>query len=134
MAPIREFSVPEAQLPLLKQYLAKGDVPVDAESPEEAGPPRGHITFIDNAVDPTTGTIRVKGAFGNADRRLWPGQFVNVTTTLANDPNALVVPSVAVQGGQQGTYVFVIRTTAPSNCGRSRSDARAATTRLSARA
>jgi len=104
------FAVPEAQLPTLKQYLMKGDVPADAASPEEAsGPSKGHITFIDNAVDPTTGTIRVKGSFTNADRRLWPGQFVNVTVTLANDPRALVVPSVAVQGGQQGNYVFVVK-------------------------
>jgi multidrug efflux system membrane fusion protein len=104
------FSVPEAQLALLKRYLAQGVVHVEAEPPSAGDKPStGTITFVDNAVDPTTGTIRVKGSFANAERRLWPGQFVNVVMTLATDPNALVVPSVAVQGGQQGTYVFVVK-------------------------
>jgi multidrug efflux system membrane fusion protein len=103
------FAVPEAQLPLLKEHLAKGTVHVEAESPsDEEGASEGHITFVDNSVDPTTGTIRLKGAFPNRDRRLWPGQFVNVIITLATDPAALVVPSVAVQMGQQGSYVFVV--------------------------
>jgi len=104
------FAVPEAQLPMLKQYLAKGGVKVAAEAPtDEEGPSAGRISFVDNAVDPTTGTIRVKGMFANADHRLWPGQFVNVVMTLATDPNAIVVPSVAVQVGQQGSYVFVVK-------------------------
>lgn len=104
------FAVPEAQLPLLNQYLAKGSVKVEAESPSDAeAASQGHITFVDNAVDPTTGTIRIKGSFQNTDRKLWPGQFVNVVMTLATDPNAIVVPSVAVQGGQQGSYVFVVK-------------------------
>jgi len=104
------FAVPEAQLPMLKQYLAKGAVRVQADAPgDEGAPPEGRISFVDNAVDPTTGTIRVKGIFPNADRRLWPGQFVNVVMTLASDPDALVVPSVAVQVGQQGSYVFVVK-------------------------
>lgn len=104
------FAVPEAQLPTLKQYLARGAVHVEAEAPaDEEGPSEGHITFVDNAVDATTGTIRVKGSFPNAHRRLWPGQFVNVVMTLATDPDALVVPSVAVQVGQQGSYVFVVK-------------------------
>jgi multidrug efflux system membrane fusion protein len=63
---------------------------------------------VDNSVDQTTGTIRIKGTFPNADRRLWPGQYVNVVVTLSTDPNAIVVPSVAVQAGQQGSYVFVV--------------------------
>jgi len=104
------FAVPEAQLPLLKQYLAKGAVHVQAEAPsEDDRPSEGRITFVDNAVDPTTGTIRVKGSFPNGDARLWPGQFVNVVMTLATDPDALVVPSAAVQVGQQGSYVFVVK-------------------------
>ena len=64
---------------------------------------------MDNAVDTTTGTIKVKGTFPNDDRRLWPGQFVNVNLTLSTDPNAIVVPAPAVQTGQQGTYVFVVK-------------------------
>ena len=65
----------------------------------------GRITFVDNSVDQATGTIRVKGTFPNTDRRLWPGQYVNVVVTLTTDPNAIVVPSVAVQAGQQGSFV-----------------------------
>lgn len=104
------FAVPEAQLPVLQQYLAKSGVRVDAEAPGDGeGPSEGRITFVDNAVDPTTGTIRVKGSFANADRRLWPGQFVNVVMTLTNDPDTIVVPSVAVQVGQNGNYVFVVK-------------------------
>ena len=104
------FAIPEAQLPMLKEYLAKGNVRVEAAPPTGEGrPSEGHITFVDNAVDATTGTIRVKGSFNNADRRLWPGQFVNVVMTLATDPNAIVVPSAAVQSGQQGSYVFVVK-------------------------
>src|SRR5262245_46092013 len=105
------FAVPEAQLPALKRYVAaQGTLPATALAPTETGPPSsGSINFIDNAVDPTTGTIKVKGTFPNADRRLWPGQFVNVTVTLTSDPKAIVVPSTAVQTGQQGLYVFVVK-------------------------
>lgn len=103
------FGVPEAQLPELKRYLAKGGVRVSAVAPNEEGPSAGRIDFIDNAVDQTTGQIKVKGSFPNTDRRLWPGQFVNVTVTLTTDPAALVVPSVAVQNGQQGPYVYVVK-------------------------
>src|SRR5205823_5416069 len=105
------FSVPEAQLPALKRFIAaQGTLPATAIAPTESGTPStGRVNFIDNAVDPTTGTIKVKGTFPNDDRRLWPGQFVNVTVTLTTDPNAIVVPSAAVQNGQQGTYVFVIK-------------------------
>ena len=105
------FSVPEAQLPALKRFIAaQGTLPASAIAPTESGAPStGRINFIDNAVDPTTGTIKVKGTFPNDDRRLWPGQFVNVTVTLTSDANAIVVPSVAVQTGQQGTYVFTVQ-------------------------
>lgn len=105
------FSVPEAQLPALKRFLgAQGTLPAEASAPTDPGAPStGRINFIDNAVDPTTGTIKVKGTFPNQDRRLWPGQFVNVTVTLTSDPHAIVVPSAAVQTGQQGTYVFVVK-------------------------
>jgi membrane fusion protein, multidrug efflux system len=106
------FSVPEAQLPALKRYMAaQGTLPATAIPPTDTGAPSsGRVNFIDNAVDPTTGTIKVKGTFPNEDRRLWPGQFVNVTVTLTADPAAIVVPSPAVQTGQQGTFVFVVKT------------------------
>src|SRR5438552_2479208 len=68
----------------------------------------GHITFIDNAVDATTGTIKIKGSFPNEDRRLWPGQFVNVVVTLKTD-SAVVVPTAAIQAGQQGDFAFVVK-------------------------
>ncbi len=104
------FSVPEAQLPTLKRFMAaQGTLPVIASIPADtAGPSTGRVNFIDNAVDPTTGTIKVKGTFPNDDRRLWPGQFVNVTVRLTSDPNAIVVPTPAVQTGQQGTFVFIV--------------------------
>jgi len=104
------FAVPEARLSELKRYLAGGTLNVKATPPNDEGPAAlGKIAFVDNAVDETTGTIRVKGTFPNTDRRLWPGQYVNVVVTLTTDPKAIVVPSVAVQNGQQGTYVFVVK-------------------------
>lgn len=104
------FAVPEAQLPLLKRFMAAGQLIARAQPPGDTGAPStGRVNFIDNAVDPTTGTIKVKGTFANEDRRLWPGQFVNVAVTLTSDPKAIVVPTFAVQTGQQGTYVFVVK-------------------------
>jgi multidrug efflux system membrane fusion protein len=104
------FAVPEARLPELKRFMAAGALRVTALPPGDDGPPAvGTITFIDNAVAEDTGTIRIKGTFPNTDRRLWPGQFVNVVVTLTTDPKAIVVPSVAVQNGQQGLYVFVVK-------------------------
>jgi multidrug efflux system membrane fusion protein len=104
------FSVPEAMLPDLKRYMARGKLAVTALPPNDPGAPAtGLINFIDNAVDPTTGQIKVKGTFPNTDRHLWPGQFVNVNVTLSTEPNAIVAPSLAVQTGQQGTYVFVVK-------------------------
>src|SRR5579864_5890099 len=103
------FSIPEAMLPHFKRYLAAGTVKVSAKAPNEEGSAsRGQIDFIDNAVDNTTGMIKIKGTFPNEDRRLWPGQFVNVTVTLTVDPAALVVPTPAVQTGQQGNFVYVV--------------------------
>jgi len=104
------FGIPEARLPELKQYMAKGSVRVEALAPTDTGEPSvGRITFVDNAVDPTTGTIRIKGVFPNEARHLWPGQFVNITVTLTTDPHALVVPTTAVQTSQTGQYVFVVK-------------------------
>jgi membrane fusion protein, multidrug efflux system len=106
-----QFAIPEQQLADVKRYMNQGlrveAVPPGGGTPVQ--PIQGKLTFIDNAVDPTTGTIRLKGEFANADRRLWPGQFVDVILTLTTTPNAVVVPSQAVQTGQQGQYVFVIK-------------------------
>src|SRR5205807_5071782 len=92
------FAIPEAQLPAFKRYMTAGTVRVQARAPNDAGGASiGRITFVDNAVDQTTGTIKIKGTFGNENRRLWPGQFVNVAVTLTTDPSAIVVPTSAVQ-------------------------------------
>jgi multidrug efflux system membrane fusion protein len=104
------FGIPEAQLPELKRYMGQGSLHVEAIAPTDTGAASaGRITFVDNTVDPTTGTIKIKGTFSNSDRRLWPGQFVNIVLMLATDPAAIVVPAAAVQTGQQGTYVFVVK-------------------------
>jgi membrane fusion protein, multidrug efflux system len=82
---------------------------VDAEIPTVQVPAEhGVLSFINNTVDTTTGTILLKGLFRNENRRLWPGAFVNVSLTLDQIPGAILVPSAAVQTGQQGTYVFVV--------------------------
>jgi multidrug efflux system membrane fusion protein len=107
------FGIPEGQLPEFKRYLAQRAIQVEASPPNDAAPPaRGYVSFVDNAVDQTTGTIEVRGTFANESRQLWPGQFVNVTVTLGTDTNAIVIPTIAVQTGQQGQYVFVARSDA----------------------
>jgi len=103
------FGIPEGQLPAFKRYLAERTLRVEASAPSETAPSMGHITFIDNSVDATTGTIKIKGSFPNEDRRLWPGQFVNVVVTLKTDPAAVVVPTAAIQAGQQGDFAFVVK-------------------------
>jgi len=104
------FAVPESMLPAFRKYMAARTIRVEAKAPNDDGPPSvGKIDFIDIAVDSTTGTIKVKGTFPNEDRRLTPGQFVNVTVTLTTDRDAIVIPSPAVQSGQQGTFVYVIK-------------------------
>jgi membrane fusion protein, multidrug efflux system len=104
------FAVPEQNLANIKKFMAMGSLKVDAIIPgDEKRPAQGRLTFIDNAVDTTTGTIKVKGTFENNDRRLWPGQFINVVLTLTTQPNAVVIPISALQAGQAGQYVFVVK-------------------------
>jgi multidrug efflux system membrane fusion protein len=104
------FGIPESQLPDLKRYMARGALRVEAAPPTASGSPSvGRLAFVDNAVDQTTGTIAVRATFPNDDRRLWPGQFLNVTVTLDNDPAAIVVPTIAIQDSQQGKIVFVVK-------------------------
>jgi len=104
------FSVPEQNLQEIKKYMALGKLQVDALVPSNnERPEKGTVTFVDNAVDTSTGTIRLKGTFANRERKLWPGQFVNVVLTLTREPNAIVVPSQAIQTGQQGQYVYVVK-------------------------
>ena len=104
------FSVPEAQLGEIKKYMAQGKLPVSARPQDDtASAQTGVLTFIDNTVDPTTGTIKLKGTFQNEDNRLWPGEFVRVSLRLTMRPNATVVPNQAVQTGQDGQFVYVVK-------------------------
>ncbi len=105
-----DFSVPEQYLSEIKKYQTGGKLRVQAMPPAQGEQAeQGVLTFVNNTVDSATGTILLKGTFSNAGRRLWPGQFVNVVLTLTSQPNALVVPSQAVQTGQVGQYVFVVK-------------------------
>ncbi len=119
-----QFAIPEQQLSEVKRYMRSGKLRIQAISsggqpqPQQAAstgaaePSResadGELTFIDNAVDPATGTIKLKGTFANKSHNLWPGQFADVVLRLSTQPNAITVPSQAVQTGQQGQFVFVI--------------------------
>lgn len=104
------FSVPEAQLGDIKKYMAAGKLPVTAVGQDDTeGKESGVLTFIDNNVDMTTGTIKLKGTFPNASRKLWPGEFVRVSLRLTTEQNAVVVPNQAVQTGQDGSFVYVMK-------------------------
>ena len=111
VAPINvSFAIPESRLAELKRFMGKGTLAVQAKPPsDDVANSHGSISFIDNNVDQTTGTIKVKATFPNTDRRLWPGQFVNVIVALTKDPTAVVVPTAAVQVGQQGQYAYVVK-------------------------
>lgn len=106
--PVRvSFSIPETEIEALRQRqqaLATFVTPKMSSQPIE-----GKLSFINNTVDPTTGTLLLKAQFPNEDERLWPGEFVDVRLELGSDPNAEVVPAEAVQTGQAGTYVFVVQ-------------------------
>lgn len=120
------FTVPEAVLPQIQRARRAGTVPVhvlpvdgdttaadsgaaSATASTGMADPQGALTFIDNAVDTTTGTVQLKAQLRNPAGQLWPGQFVNVTLQLGVQPDALIVPTKSVQGGQQGSYVFVVQ-------------------------
>jgi multidrug efflux system membrane fusion protein len=104
------FGVPEAQLAAVKRYMAERKLAVRAKPQADEGPEEtGVLTFVDNNVDATTGTIKLKGTFENRLRRLWPGQFVRVTLQLTTQANAVVVPNQVIQTGQNGSFVFVVK-------------------------
>lgn len=111
LSPIHaSFTIPEKALPEVKRHMSAGQVVVQAELSGSAGPAeKGMISFLDNTIDPTTGTIRLKALFDNARKQLWPGQFVNLSITLETRTNAVVVPSQAIQTGQKGQFVFVVK-------------------------
>jgi multidrug efflux system membrane fusion protein len=104
------FSVSEQYLGDIKKYMSSGKLKVEVViGKDEKHPETGILTFVDNTVDTATGTIKLKATFTNRDRRLWPGQFVDAVITLTMQPNAVVIPSQALQTGQSGVYVFVIK-------------------------
>lgn len=104
------FSVPEQHLADLKRHMAGGKLEADARFQSDEGrPEKGTLAFVDNAVDRSTGTIKLKAEFTNKDRRLLPGQFVNVALTLSTQGDAVVVPSEAIQVGQEGQQVFIVK-------------------------
>jgi len=104
------FAVPEQTLPAIRGYLAKGPLTVDASSSASGKLlASGALVFIDNAVDASTGTIKLRARFANRDNALWPGQFVNTSLKLYDQKDAIVVPAAAIQTGPDGQYVFVIR-------------------------
>lgn len=105
-----KFTVPEKDLPEVRKHMTGGKLGVEAFlSAEDKVPAKGSLSFIDNTVDTSTGTIMMKATFSNQDRRLWPGQFVTVVMTLAVQQDVAVVPTGTVQTGQQGQYVYVVK-------------------------
>jgi multidrug efflux system membrane fusion protein len=103
------FSVPEQNLPAIRQRMAEASLPVLAKISGSSKSPRGTLTFINNTVDTNTGTILLRATFPNEDNVLWPGQFIEASLTLSNLVHATVVPSQAVQSGQNGEYLFVVK-------------------------
>jgi multidrug efflux system membrane fusion protein len=104
------FSVPEKHIAEIKKYMTKGKVRVNAAiGNDSANPVEGVLTFVDNAVDTATGTIKLKATFENLEKRLWPGLFVSVTVILTTQPDAIVAPSAAIQTGQKGQYAFIVK-------------------------
>jgi multidrug efflux system membrane fusion protein len=105
------FAVPESSLALIRQRARPGEaLKVTASVAGNAASARqGSLTFMDNTVDPTTGTILLKATFANQDEALWPGEYVDVVLTLAHEPGSIVVPTQAVQTGQSGQFVWVVK-------------------------
>lgn len=104
------FAIPEQNLAAVRKYMAAEKVPVSAViAGQENNPEVGVLSFIDNTVDKTTGTILCKATFTNEPKRLWPGLFVNVVVQLSSQPNAILAPSQAIQTSQEGQIVFVVK-------------------------
>jgi multidrug efflux system membrane fusion protein len=102
------FAVPEQHLTAIKKYRGEGTLQLEAMLDGGRRSVVGAVTFMNNTVDPSTGTIQLKATFANADSALWPGQFVDVALTLTSE-RAVLVPTQAVQSGQKGAYVFVVK-------------------------
>ncbi len=112
IAPIYvSFAVPEQYLGVIRKYMAAGKLAVDAvpQGATDSTTATGAVAFIDNTVDATTGTVRLRATFPNRDKALWPGQFVTASVTLNEQQNAIVVPSQAIQTGPKGQFVYVVK-------------------------
>ncbi len=103
------FSVPEQYVGRIRSAQAKGDLVVQADLEGIPKPATGKLVFIDNSADPATGTIKLEAEFANTDTSLWPGQYVNVALTLYVQKDAIVAPSISIQNGPNGQYVFVVK-------------------------
>jgi multidrug efflux system membrane fusion protein len=104
------FSIPEKRLAEVKRAMAGNELKIEALIPNEPGSTElGTISFLDNAVNAATGTIKLKGVFANKSRKLWPGQFTDVILTLGVRKNAVMVPTNAVQTSQQGQFIYVVK-------------------------
>jgi multidrug efflux system membrane fusion protein len=103
------FSVPQQYLGQIKSSMARSRLAVHATPPDSAVPESGYLSFVNNTVDANTGTIELMGTFPNADHRLWPGQFSSVLLRLGERRDVMVIPSEAVQAGQQVEFVFVMK-------------------------
>jgi multidrug efflux system membrane fusion protein len=103
------FTVPDKELPSVLKYAAGSTLKVSATPRGEASTEEGVLSFVDNGVDTTSGTVTLKARFANDKGNLWPGQFVSVKLVLYSDPGALLIPNVAVQSGQDGPFVFVVK-------------------------
>lgn len=103
------FSLPEQYLGPVEKFMARGKLRVEATPYGDSEPEMGNLTFVDNTVDNTTGTFKLKGTFANESHHLWPGQFSTVSLRLAEDENATVIPSQAVQTGRNGEIVYVLK-------------------------
>ena len=103
------FTVPESNLPLIKKHMAAGDVSVESYLQGDNTAEKGKLSFIENMVDSATGTIRLKALFDNPGTRLWPGQFVRAAIRLNASADSIVVPVTAVQTGQDGKFVYVVK-------------------------
>jgi membrane fusion protein, multidrug efflux system len=105
-----QFGIPQRYFPMVRQVMASGTAETVAQPAGDSGKTvTGRLIFLDNTIDPTTGSFQVKAEFANTDSALWPGMFANVTVRLGTDQNALVVPNAAVMNGQQGPYAYVVK-------------------------
>jgi multidrug efflux system membrane fusion protein len=104
------FAIPEQQLVTVRDLMRRGSLPVEVAAPGTDKPvATGRIAFLDNAVDQSTGTIKVRAVFDNVDAALWPGQFYTVNVKLYDQANAILVPSRALQTGPDGQFVYVVK-------------------------